>query len=124
VLVRNVTDSSLSMELQSHYVRLCEDQEAMLREVNCLYSKQEIAKSVSTFYLRLFRYLQLLQKEACLKVTISEIDLSAALETARDDPETCILTFQSNLRKEAHVNKTSNEKSSESSIRNDKELTK
>jgi predicted DNA-binding protein (UPF0251 family) len=112
------------MELQSHYVRLCEDQEAMLREVNCLYSKQEIAKSVSTFYLRLFRYLQLLQKEACLKVTISEIDLSAALETARDDPETCILTFQSNLRKEAHVNKTSNEKSSESSIRNDKELTK
>lgn len=104
-------------------MRLCDDQEGTLREANCLSSSSDIKKCVFAFYLKIFRYLQLLQKEAFLKVTVSEMDLTAH-ESTKKDEVVCCLTFQSNLKKEAHINKTSNEKSSESSIRNDKELTK
>lgn len=75
--------------------------------------------------MRLFNYLQLLQNEYFLKVAVTQTELEAALEASNiTGVLSCTIKFQSNLKKGPHVNKTSNDKSSESSIRNDKELTK
>lgn len=75
MLVRGIIDLTVSADLQGHYVRLVGEQEALLRDLSCLYSKQAVGQIVSAFYLKIFRFLQLLQKEAFLKVTVSEVDL-------------------------------------------------
>jgi hypothetical protein len=111
--------------LRGEYVRLWEAQQVAVREAMCLDGRAELASCLFGYYLRLFNYLQQLQNVYFLKVTVSQIDLEAELEASTvTGVPSCTLNFQANLKKEPHVNRTSNDKSSESSIRNDKELTK
>jgi hypothetical protein len=50
---------------------------------------------VSSHYLHLFRYMQLLQKEALIKLSISENDLLTVI----DNSPACTLLFQANLKR-------------------------